>query len=218
MFFRKPYFIYILAFVLFLSFLFVLAYTVTNERNDSRALSQYREMQEQFNKELFRTEEELGLPLRDFTPEEEEAMLRGERTPEEIIAEIVEECATPAPILSGKTFQDVNKEFRLILDTVKSNFKLEMDALIARAKVDFKTLVTEDEKEEFLLSYIEEMAALESRSDSQFDSYIEELTAAFISVDGSLDASDTAQIEAYKKEYENEKTVQMARFSKEYNQ
>lgn len=216
--FRKQYTIYIIVALLAIAFLAVLGYTVMNERQDSAALARYREVQEQFNQKLFRTEEDLGLPLRDFTPEEEEQLLRGEREVDDIIADIVAECATPEPVLSGQTFEEVTAEFRIILDTAKSNFKLEMDALIARARVDYLAAVTEDDKEELILEYVEEMAALESRSDSIFSGYIEDLKAALIAVDGSLDETDTAQIEAFQKEYDDEKAVQMARFSKEYNQ
>ena len=204
--------------ILFLVFLTFLGYTYHKERQETAALLNRHNLEESFNDILQNKEKELDLPLREFTPEEEEQMIRGERAPEDIVADIVKECATPEPVISGKTQEDVLAEYQTLFDEYKEEFIGKINAVIDEAKEDYKNVQTEDDKADLILEYADRLMKLEKECDAVFDGYIENLKQDLICVDGSLDEDDIGFINDFDTKYETEKQTQIARFSKEYNQ
>ena len=204
--------------VLFLTAILIVAILVDKSAKQSQALAEKRQMQNEYNRLLLKAETDLRLDLRPFTPEEEAAMLSGERAPQEVVDAIVEECATPEPEFSGKTQDEVIAYYNDFLSKCQSSFLSEIDQLINEAKAEWPEAKKADSgKNNWLTKYTAQINTIEARVDKEFDGYMESMRSDLKSIDGSLDDDDLAIVSSFYARYAEEKERTVKRFTQQFS-
>ncbi len=166
---------------------------------------------------------------RDFTPEEEEMLEKGELTPEEAVELLFqkkEEQSPPNtlnPNLSGnknqtsgkkaKTEKDVIDKYMIQFYACKADFLSRLGGLEATVLAHFRSLPerTVKTKQETISKFISSFAALESECDGKMNGILASFEKELKEVGG-----DTSLVSKIKKAYVAEKNAKKATIISEY--
>jgi len=203
---------------LVLAVLLIVAVLAEQSAQKSQALLQKQQMQNEYNRVLLKAESDLNMELRPFTPEEEAAMLSGERTPQEVVDAIVAESATPVPEFSGKTQDEVIAYYESFLEQCEAGFLSDINALIETARDEWQEAKkTEADKKNWLTKYTARINEIEYRADKEFDGYMDNMKSELKDIDGSLDEDDLSIVSSFYARYNEEKERTINRFTEAYH-
>lgn len=152
--------------------------------------------------------------IREFTEEETKAIESGEKSSQQVLAEIILEEAPKKPAQSAEGI--VAKYTAKILE-LEGKYGGQVDALLKKASQEFRDLPkgqhTFQDKVKVMTKYVGTINSLEASCDKEVEGYIKSMEKELKAI-----GADTAIVETARQAYKNEKKLRKAAYIKEYGE